>query len=191
MNCIDNIRRQVQDPKNDPYAHRLSLTNIRNIKSLASFMSWLGSLASSGENIEIGRVMFSFDMPSIFSFPEPVLAITSGLGDIFLPFIAGHDGLEYTGNPAYAVNGHLALFFAQLLTADIGIFQGLNDNSENMAKVIHFLFLHSAFVKDKLSLNSMNTLWTANSRIGESEFLQFQSQCIQILGMVCLLSCGH
>jgi hypothetical protein len=55
-----------------------------------------------------------------------------------------------------------------------------------MIQLMYFLLLHSTFVKDKLALPTANSLWTNESGLGESEFMEFQAVCVELLEWVCL-----
>lgn len=54
-----------------------------------------------------------------------------------------------------------------------------------MIQLMYFLLLHSTFVKDKLALPTANSLWTNESGLGESEFMEFQAACVELLEWVC------
>ena len=112
------------------------------------------------------------------------MALTSTLGNIFLPLAASTDPKVIS--PSLVVNGRLCLFFSFLLETELGLIDDLEeaDDRERLTDVMFFLFLHAAFAKDKLAVSYANSLWTSRSAVGETEFIRFQTLCFVFLERV-------
>lgn len=154
------------------------------INDLVSYTHWLLQQLGEGAKSNILPSIFSFEMPRC-SFPDPSLALTITLGNIFLPFVAGASESQRI-TPLLTVNGRLCLFYMSLIETDTQLLDTLERSKESniLNRLIHFLLLHSALVKDKLALPTANTLWIESSEIGESEFIQFQANCIDMINKV-------
>jgi hypothetical protein len=150
---------------------------------LVPFTLWLLKLLSTEEKEAALPTVFSFEQPSTLSFPDPSLALTSSLGFVFLPFLSQFEDSP-TNVQQFTMSGTLCLYFAAILIAEPALISDLESGDDIMKDLLYFLFLHSASAKDKLSLPRANDLWTFHSELGESEFLQFQTQCVEILERV-------
>lgn len=121
-------------------------------------------------------------------FPDLSLALTSALGNVFLPYVLQESGSPTDSSPiSLDTNGRLCLFYSGLLNTNPRMILELERNHEEnvMIPLMHFLFLHSSFAKDKLAVSSVNNLWDDNAGVGELEFMEFQADCVDILESVC------
>jgi hypothetical protein len=130
--------------------------------------------------------VFSLDGLPSCAFPHPSLALTSALGNIFLPHIVHSTDTPTDDRELLSTNGRFCLFYTSILDAESHLMIFLEDGeTDTMNRLLYFLFLHTAFAKDKLALPTANSLWTKDSGIGETDFMDFQSICIKLLEMVC------
>ena len=131
--------------------------------------------------------VFSLQESSSYAFPDPSLAISSALGNLFLPFI--HSSLGRPDKSSQSRSGRLCLFLAGLLRDHPHLIAALESHEDvnPMTDLMYFLLLHSTFVKDKLALPSANDLWSEKSAVGEADFRQFQTDCVELLERVSAL----
>jgi hypothetical protein len=182
--CVNNFIRELRRARlsGNEYASLQRANNRINL--VVTFALWLLQLVSPEEKPEFVSKIFSFEEPRSFSLPDPSLALTSSLGNVFLPFLAQSHNLSSDDQESLTANGILCLFFAAILIIHSDLISTLEDRSDKMVELLYFLFIHSTLAKDKLSLSTANSLWTSDSAVGESEFLQFQGQCMEILEKV-------
>ena len=114
------------------------------------------------------------------SFPPPDLALTSALGSIFLPSIAENTDVDRF--PSVTASGQLSIFYLQILMAGMPYIG--SEIEDRLPGIVYFLLLHSAFSKDKLALPNANDLWTAESKVTEADFLEYQEECIRLVEKV-------
>lgn len=146
---------------------------------------WLYNLQYEDAKAHCLRSIFSFDRPSSSTFPDPSLAVTSALGNTFLPLVIRSSDSHQHDKASLSAYGHTCLFYASILRTDPDLISVLEDDSNPMIEILCFLLLHSTFAKDKLALPAANSLWADKSGIGESEFLNFQAECVELLERVC------
>jgi hypothetical protein len=154
-----------------------------------SYTMWLYKLMPESEDavalfrMQVLGSVFTFQESLSYSFPDPSLALSSALGNLFLPFIYSSDN----DKTSQSRGGNFCLFFAALLKTNPYLIPTLEGHEDvnPMADLMYFLLLHSTFVKDKLALPSANDLWSQESAVGETEFMQFQADCVELLERVC------
>ena len=155
------------------------------LNSLVSFTLWLYNLQSSSAKSIFLRSIFTFDKPLSCTFPDPSLALTSALGNTYLPLLSRSSCSHPQGHLSSSASGRTCLFYASILKTDPCLISALEEADTNpMIETLYLLLLHSTFAKDKLALPTANSLWIDKSGIGESDFLTFQSECIELLERV-------
>jgi hypothetical protein len=151
---------------------------------------WLYQLMPEGEDavsllrMQVLGSVFTLQESAYYTFPDPSLALSSALGNIFLPFIHSSD-FEHDKS-SLSQSGRFCLFFAALLKQHPHLVAALESHEDinPMTDLMYFLLLHATFVKDKLALPSANDLWTEKSAVGEADFMQFQIDCVELLERV-------
>jgi hypothetical protein len=154
------------------------------LKLLGEFALWLILRGDNSVRKRILSDVFSpFEEPHFIpSFPDPSLSLTSALGHIFLPYIVKSDD-PYTLSPrSIAMFGRLALFYFQVLDTGMSFIGG--EIEPYVPVIVYYLLLHSAFSKDKLALYRANDLWNSTSNVTETDFLEYQAECIHFVEKV-------
>jgi len=143
-----------------------------------------GEDAVSLLRMQILGSVFTLRDSASYSFPDPSLALSSALGNIFLPFI--HSSNVEHEKSSQSQSGRFCLFFVALLKEHPHLIDTLESHEDvnPMTDLMFFLLLHSTFVKDKLALPSANDLWSEKSAVGEADFMQFQVDCIELMERV-------
>jgi len=151
---------------------------------------WLYQLMPEGEDavsllrMQVLGSVFTLQESASYTFPDPSLALSSALGNIFLPFI--HSSEIEHDKSSLSQSGRFCLFFVELLKEHPHLVAALESHEDinPMTDLMYFLLLHATFVKDKLALQSANDLWNEKSAVGEADFMQFQIDCIELLERV-------
>jgi hypothetical protein len=128
--------------------------------------------------------VFTLQESVSYAFPDPSLALSSALGNIFLPFI--YPPTIESDCSSQSQSGRFCLFFVALLKEHQHLLTALESHEDinPMTDLMYFLLLNATFVKDKLALTSANDLWNEKSALGESDFMQFQTDCVELLERV-------
>jgi hypothetical protein len=122
------------------------------------------------------------EMISPSSYPDPSLALTSALGNIFLPFT--EDIISKTVSPEYLQSvGRLYFFRVSLLLEEPNLINALEKSGKDIV-LLEQVFLLCAYAKDKLSLPLANALWSDGIGLDGDDFIGFQSDCFELLGRV-------
>lgn len=160
-----------------------SPTNIR-LTSLVSYTLWLLKLVPESAQSQLLPLIFTLkEIPSC-TFPDSSLALTSALGNIFLPIsVCSSNTLSTNNFSSLPETGGFCLFYASILKTDPHLLSVLERVSNHTNLLMHFLFLHSTLAKDKLALPTSNNLWSNDSGVGEVEFMEFQTACPDLLKM--------
>ena len=153
---------------------------------------WLYKLLPEGEDavsllrMQVLGSVFTLQESASYSFPDPSLALSSALGNIFLPFIYSSDVKH--DKSSQSQSGRFCLFFVALLKEHPHLIAALESHEDvnPMTDLMFLLLLQATFVKDKLALPSANDLWSEKSAVGETDFMQFQVDCIELLERVLL-----
>ena len=148
------------------------------------FALWLYGLTAETEQHYVLRQLFVFHSLPVSRYPHPSLALTSALGDAFLPFL--DDSVEQAAEQiATKSDAALCLFYASLLDSETGIITALEQSDKDLLNhLLIFLFFHTALSKDMLSFPTPNLTWSTTSGIGEPELMTFQSICLELLEQV-------
>ena len=165
-------------------AHCMEPSIVANIRlgRLVSFCFWLGEAPDTIEESGLLPPLFDFPFEATSSFPEPSLALTSALGNSFLPFLTASAPAASVSTTNLGSNGRLCLFYASLLHSEPDIISFFErPDPEFIPRVMQFLFLHCAYAKDKLALPNANALWTDHSSVNDEDFIKYQGKCFDLL----------
>jgi hypothetical protein len=150
------------------------------------FALWLYGLTAETEQQYVLRQIFDSHSLPRSRYPHPSLALTSVLGDAFLPFL--DDSVKQTAEDSQIAtksDAALCLFYASLLDSEAGIITALEQSGKDLLnQLLIFLFFHSALTKDMLAFPTPNSTWSTTSGIGEPELMTFQSICLELLEQV-------
>jgi hypothetical protein len=127
------------------------------------------------------------EMMSTSSYPNPSLALTSALGNIFLPFTEDLVSSEAVSPEYLQSAGRLCFFRVSLLLEETSLIQSLEKSGKDIG-LLEQVFLLCAYAKDKLALPSANALWSDGIGLDGDDFIRFQSDCFELLERVCILN---
>jgi len=140
--------------------------------------------AASVFRMQVLGWVFMLQETAPYAYPDASLALTSALGNIFLPFI--HSSTAKSNNSTQSSRGRFCLFFVAMLKQHPHLISALecHEDINGMTTLMYLLLLTATFVKDKLALPSANDLWSDDKALGESDFMQYQTDCIGLLERV-------
>ena len=182
--CIDFVKGKALH-SSTPYEIHCLKISYNSIDELGEFTLWFFHLMPQTERQRLLRKLFDFLPSAATSYPDPSLALTSALGNIFLPFLPAESQSGRIEEKEMQSSLRLNLFYSCVLdNDDLEILKTLEKSGpEFMSEFIIFLLLHSAFVKDILSMPSVEEEWN-EAGVSESQFMAFQTYCLELLGDV-------
>jgi hypothetical protein len=135
------------------------------------------------EKLKLLRKLFDFLPTAATSFPHPSLALTSALGNIFLPLLPIESQKGYPMEKELQSTIRLNLFYSCVLdNDDHEIVRTLEQSGkEFMSELIIFLLLHAAFVKDILAMPPCAEEEWNKAGVSESQFMAFQTYCLELV----------
>jgi hypothetical protein len=129
-----------------------------------------------------GRLL-TLDRVTVPAFPHPSLALTSTLGNIYLPFLQVSSSNDIQPIPNADSRSRLCVTFAALVNQSLTHTTEL-DGDDFKITFLSTLFLHCAFAKDYLAYPAAMSTWSIFPGFSETELLDFQSNCIAVLDHV-------
>jgi len=143
-------------------------------------------MCPASETTSMTTRLFTLDRVIVPSFPHPSLALTSTLGNIYLPFLLQPPSAEPSTIPNADSRSRLCLILVGLLAQSPILSSELEQAGEKFkVDFLCTLFLHSAFAKDYLAYPAAMSNWSIFPGFNETDLLDFQSNCFSVLERVC------